>query len=129
MQGCLKQIIDLMISDGPARETVAFCMASTLATLVLDDDVMLQIKQRGEAPIMFEHCIEILKQALHKLNNSPDPGMDAKLAEEIDMTVKMAEACAQAMWGAAYYCTLPDGGESCSDFICKSFFFEYTLIL
>jgi hypothetical protein len=84
---------------------VRFCMASALATLVLDEAVMLDVKDRGEAPMLFVHAITILKSALAKLSpSSHEP------AEDPVLTVKMAEAMSQAMWGAAYYCTLPDGG-------------------
>lgn len=80
-------------------------MASALAMMVLDEEVMMRVKQRGEAPLMFEHCIEILKTSLDKLN--PQSGTHL---EDPPLTVRIAEACAQAMWGAAYYCTLPGGG-------------------
>lgn len=98
-------MIQLLESDGPGDTGVRFCMASALATLVLDEDVMRLLKLRGEAPMLFVHSIEILKSALAKL------ALDAKQPpDDPDLTVKMAEAMAQAMWGAAYYCTLPGGG-------------------
>ena len=98
-------MIALLESDGPGDTGVRFCMASALATLVLDEDVMVLLKDRGEAPMLFVHSIEILKSALGKL------ALDAKQPpDDPELTVKMAEAMAQAMWGAAYYCTLPGGG-------------------
>lgn len=98
-------MIALLESDGPGDTGVRFCMASALATLVLDEDVMILLKDRGEAPTLFVHSIEILKSALGKL------ALDAKEPpDDPELTVKMAEAMAQAMWGAAYYCTLPGGG-------------------
>lgn len=98
-------MIALLESEGPGDTVVRFCMASALATLVLDEDVMHLLKDRGEAPMLFVHSIEILKSALTKL------AVDAKQPpDDPERTVKMAEAMAQAMWGAAYYCTLPGGG-------------------
>eukprot|EP00892_Ulva_mutabilis_P009686 jgi/Ulvmu1/708/UM010_0080.1 len=103
--GQMKTMITLLEADGPGAVRVRFCMASALATLVLDEDVMLAVKDRGEAPMLFVHSIEILKSALVRL----DPAA-ATPPDDPDLTVRMAEAMAQAMWGAAYYCTLPDGG-------------------
>ena len=60
-------MIALLESDGPGDTGVRFCMASALATLVLDEDVMILLKDRGEAPTLFVHSIEILKSALGKL--------------------------------------------------------------
>jgi hypothetical protein len=55
--------------------------------------------------MLFVHSIEILKSILAKLAvNAKQP------PENPETTVTMAEAMAQAMWGAAYYCTLPGGG-------------------
>ena len=41
---------------------IQFCMASLLATLVLDDGVMDLVRERGEAPALFEACIVLLTQ-------------------------------------------------------------------
>lgn len=46
---------------------IQFCAASLLATMVLDDDVMELIRDRGEAPLMFEACIVLLNSTLSKL--------------------------------------------------------------
>jgi hypothetical protein len=105
MQGQLGPMLTLLQSEGPGDTTVHFCMASALATLVLDEEVMQLMKDRGEAPMLFVHSIEILKTALARLApDAPEPPANASV------TVKMAEAMSQAMWGAAYYCTLPGGG-------------------
>lgn len=105
MQGQLKTLTTLLEAEGPGAVHVQFCMASALATLVLDEEVMHAVRARGEAPMLFVHAIEILKGALARLDAAaPQPPDDP------DLTVRMAEAMAQAMWGAAYYCTLPDGG-------------------
>jgi hypothetical protein len=39
-------------------------MAAALATLVLDEEVMTMVRQRGEAPIMFSACMQLLRQTL-----------------------------------------------------------------
>jgi hypothetical protein len=54
-------------TQGPGENLLQFCAASLLATLVLDDDAMEVIKERGEAPTMFEACIVLLQSTLHKL--------------------------------------------------------------
>ena len=105
VQGQLKTMTTLLEAEGPGAVRVRFCMASALATLVLDEDVMRAVKDRGEAPMLFVQAIEILKGALARLDASAPQAPD-----DPDLTVRMAEAMAQAMWGAAYYCTLPDGG-------------------
>lgn len=105
MQGCLPAIIKLMDGEGPGQRIIEFCMASALAMLVLDEEVMNKVKDRAEAPLMFEHCIESVKVSLDRLNPLTD-----SVADDPPLTVRIAEACAQAMWGAAYYCTLPGGG-------------------
>jgi hypothetical protein len=47
---------------------IQFCMASLLATMVLDDDAMDLIRERDEAPILFEACIVLLTSTLDKLH-------------------------------------------------------------
>ena len=44
LQGQLKTMIALLESDGPGDTGVRFCMASALATLVLDEDVMVLLR-------------------------------------------------------------------------------------
>lgn len=51
---------------------IQFCMASLLATMVLDDDAMELIRERGEAPILFEACIVLLTSTLDKLHAELD---------------------------------------------------------
>jgi hypothetical protein len=104
-QGQLTKLLELLEAEGPGADRVRFCMASALATIILDENVMSTVKERGEASIMFVHSIRTLKSALRSLAaNSKTLPLDAEL------TVRMAEATSQAMWGAAYYCTLPGGG-------------------
>jgi hypothetical protein len=105
VQGQLKVVIGLLKTEGPGSSVVCLCMASALSMLIVDEEIMEMVKTRGEAPMMFNHSIAIVKAALQCLEpNAASPPDDAAL------TVSMAEAMAQAMWGAAYYCTLPGGG-------------------
>lgn len=53
--------------QGPGETMTQFCMASLLATLVLDDDAMALIKERNEAPIMFEACLVLLSSVMAQL--------------------------------------------------------------
>lgn len=46
---------------------IQFCMASLLATMVLDDEAMDLIKERRESHLMFECCIVLLKSTLSQL--------------------------------------------------------------
>ena len=105
LQGQLKAVIALLDTAGTGAGEVRFCMASALAVLILDEDIMEAVRARGEAPAMFVHSIAIVRSALAALApDAPAPPDDPA------GTVAMAEATAQAMWGAAYYCTLPGGG-------------------
>lgn len=54
-------------AQGPGETMIQFCMASLLATLVLDDDAMALIKERNEAPIMFEACLVLLSSVMSQL--------------------------------------------------------------
>jgi hypothetical protein len=47
---------------------VQFCMASLLATMVLDEVAMEMLRDRGEAPLLFEACITLLNDTLEKLH-------------------------------------------------------------
>lgn len=41
-------MLSLLNPSGPGANMIQFCMASLLATLVLDDDAMELIRDRGE---------------------------------------------------------------------------------
>lgn len=63
--GQLKTVLALMRdSGGPGFLKLCFCMAAALATLVLDEEVMAMVRQRGEAPLMFSACMQLLLQTL-----------------------------------------------------------------
>lgn len=57
----------LPLTQGPGSGMIQFCAASLLATLVLDDDVMDLIREREEAPLMFQACIILLASVLGKM--------------------------------------------------------------
>ena len=63
-QGQLPAVIALLDTTGPAAPAVRFCAASALATLILDDATMAAVAARGEAPLLFEHSIAVLKVLL-----------------------------------------------------------------
>ena len=101
--GQLLAVIELLDTSGVASATVRFCAASALATLVLDDAVMDIVRERGEAAQLFVQSISVLQRCLRTLG----PDAPELPQAEVELTVRMAEAVAQAMWGAAYYTTKP----------------------
>ena len=64
------------LPQGPGDTMIQFCMASLLATLVLDDDVMNMIRECGEAPILFEATITLVSSSMAKLHAELDRQMD-----------------------------------------------------
>ncbi len=121
-----------MIAAGPwwqgpeASLVVQFCMSSLLAVLVLDDDAMEMVRERGEAPLMFRSCLQLTMRAMGAIKQhyaAPPPSARGLMSEsgvyvapsgaageggvpawEPASAVQMAEAAAQAMWGATHYC-------------------------
>lgn len=89
---------------------VQFCMASVLATLVLDDYAMDLVNERNECHLIFECCLSLLDLTLDSLKPTDVPQIQEADAEEIAadkaLSVKLAEGCSQALWGSAYYCAL-----------------------
>ncbi|KAK9816567.1 hypothetical protein WJX72_002063 [[Myrmecia] bisecta] len=106
--GALQAVINLLAEGGAGRSAVCFCMAAALAALVLDEDAMAVVKARRELVPLFESCISLLARAMSFLE--PHEQADGGEGIEKDTAVKLAEAAAQAMWGASYHTTLPDGG-------------------
>lgn len=47
--------------QGPGHSRVQFCMASLLATLVLDEEAMEIIRQRGEGHLVFEATLKLVR--------------------------------------------------------------------
>ncbi|KXZ56071.1 hypothetical protein GPECTOR_2g953 [Gonium pectorale] len=114
--GALRNVISLLNPKGPGESMIQFCAASLLATLVLDDDAMELIRDRGEAPLMFEACIVLLHSTLTKLKREV-ARFYGQLSEEeaaaspqfdVELGVRLAEAASQAMWGSAHYCVMMD---------------------
>ena len=65
-QGQLKPILNLMCNtEGPGQMQLCFSMAAALATLVLDVEVMTLVRERGEAPPMFDACLKLLANTLN----------------------------------------------------------------
>lgn len=48
------------ILQGPGHSKVQFCMAALLATLVLDEEAMEIIQQRGEGHLVFEATLKLV---------------------------------------------------------------------
>lgn len=96
--------------QGCGCRMVQFCTASVLATLVLDDYAMDLVNERNECHLIFECCLSLLASTLQslKLKDSPQtPEADAdEAAADKALSVRLAEGCAQALWGSAYYCAL-----------------------
>ncbi|GFH26691.1 uncharacterized protein HaLaN_24880, partial [Haematococcus lacustris] len=108
--GSLRSVLALLNPTGPGSAIIQFCMASLLATMVLDDEAMELIREREEAPILFEACIVLLTSTLDKVYEELDRRTGAYYKEgeepeyELYMGVRLAEASSQAMWGSAHYC-------------------------
>eukprot|EP00198_Chlamydomonas_reinhardtii_P003541 XP_001692877.1 flagellar associated protein [Chlamydomonas reinhardtii] len=114
--GALRNVISLLNPKGPGENMIQFCAASLLATLVLDDDAMELIRDRGEAPLMFEACIVLLQSTLGKLKREVQRFYGQLTPEEaastppfdVELGVRLGEAASQAMWGSAHYCVMMD---------------------
>jgi hypothetical protein len=46
---------------------VQFCTASLLATLILDDAAMQLIRERREAPVLFEAALQLLSETVERI--------------------------------------------------------------
>lgn len=101
--------------QGPGHTLVQFCVASILATLVLDDAAMDLVNTRNECHLVFESCLSLLGSTLQTLKSLHQPDPEDQDAQEQrnqqTLSVRLCEGCAQALWGSAYYCTL-DGSET-----------------
>mmetsp|Transcript_26929 Transcript_26929/g.69418 ORF Transcript_26929/g.69418 Transcript_26929/m.69418 type:complete len:871 (-) Transcript_26929:1245-3857(-) len=108
--GALKSVLELLNPEGPGSSMVQFCMASLLATLVLDDETMELIRDSGEAPTLFESCLRLLVSVFGKLHDELDRRTNGYYKEgdtavyDLYLGVRLAEASSQAMWGSAHYC-------------------------
>lgn len=52
--------------QGPGHARVQLSMASLLATLVLDDEAMVAVAQRGEGPLVFEAALKLVRSWLQR---------------------------------------------------------------
>lgn len=50
-----------VVVQGPGQGKVQNCMAALLATLVLDDDAMEILQQRGEGHLVFEVTLKLVR--------------------------------------------------------------------
>ncbi|GFH14010.1 uncharacterized protein HaLaN_09983 [Haematococcus lacustris] len=90
--GSLRSVLALLNPTGPGSAIIQFCMASLLATMVLDDEAMELIREREE---VYEE-LDRRTGAYYKEGEEPE--------YELYMGVRLAEASSQAMWGSAHYC-------------------------
>lgn len=67
--------------QGPGHGRVQYCMASMLATLVLDDGVMELIKQRHEGHLVVEAMLKLLSMVMNALKFSLAVGDEQILGE------------------------------------------------
>eukprot|EP00798_Chlamydomonas_sp_ICE-L_P023775 gene23775-9334_t len=109
--GSLKSVLANIDPTGPGSAMIQFCMASLLATLVLDDEAMAVIRERGEAPVLFETCLLLLSSTLDKLRDELERQLgnyyetdDEPPLYDLALGVRLAEASSQAMWGSAHTC-------------------------
>eukprot|EP00803_Ostreobium_quekettii_P006067 evm.model.scf_440.6 EVM.evm.TU.scf_440.6 scf_440:39552-53991(-) len=113
--GRILSILSFLKNAGPPTETsemMQFCMASILATIILDDEVMALVTQRKECHVVFEACLVLLDSTLNEMKREEEapPGghAEGELTSKQHLRVRLAEGCAQALWGAAYYSILDD---------------------
>ncbi|GMH33927.1 hypothetical protein BSKO_01761 [Bryopsis sp. KO-2023] len=113
--GRIKIILELLNGKGCGSKMIQFCMASILATLVLDDDAMELINTRKECTLMMEWCLVLLARTIESLRPNDKQLDPSKTQEEVELdrnvTVRIAEGCAQAIWGSAYFCALDSAHE------------------
>lgn len=101
----------LSLMDMPATQPgaahVKLCMITVLAIMVLDDPCMEYIRTSRKAHPVFSACLRVLQEVLDMLT----PGTAVyRMIPEPRVCLAMAEGLAQAVWGAAYDCCLPGGG-------------------
>eukprot|EP00879_Flechtneria_rotunda_P023560 GHRR01024925.1.p1 GENE.GHRR01024925.1~~GHRR01024925.1.p1 ORF type:complete len:713 (+),score=291.71 GHRR01024925.1:1579-3717(+) len=67
LHGGITKVLEMLDSKGPGHSKVQFAMAALLGTLVLDDEAMELIKQRGEGHLVFEATLKLLEHVLNAL--------------------------------------------------------------
>ncbi|KAK9825957.1 hypothetical protein WJX74_001162 [Apatococcus lobatus] len=106
--GGLKQAMGLLgtktiQAGGPGSAAVTRSIVAALAALVLDENAMEAVKDRGEATTLFDACLSLIVRAWDYLN--PDTPRDINSLTQ-DMALTVAEAASQALWGAGYHSSL-----------------------
>lgn len=60
----------LMTEEGPGSQSVSFCIAASLAALVLDESAMELVRERDECTSMFRGCLNVLSAALETVSET-----------------------------------------------------------
>lgn len=104
-------ILELLREGLPSKKLLEFFMGMVLSTLVLDDAAMEALQQRNECYTLFQCCLAHLKGILAELGGS-DLSPPGEVSESVErdgkLPVRLAEGCAQALWGSSYYCALSE---------------------
>eukprot|EP00891_Asterochloris_glomerata_P005689 jgi/Astpho2/5689/fgenesh1_pg.00079_%23_100_t len=117
LSGTMPTLLGLIKQEGPGQDLVCFCVAACLASLVLDEAAMEAVVQRKDSPVMFENALALLEKTIDSLDtNAVEAGWTAALqlgadrctrgtvlGLDMSTAIKLAQAAAQAMWGACYY--------------------------
>eukprot|EP00210_Caulerpa_lentillifera_P000601 g582.t1 len=101
--GGLKIILELLHEQSTETKLLQFYMAMCLSSLVLDDKAMESMQQRNECYTLFRCCLTLLKRILGELREA-----DVISSKDGQFPVRIAEGCAQALWGSSYYCALSE---------------------
>jgi hypothetical protein len=65
----LTRILCCPPSQGPGASQVRFCVAALLATLILDEPAMELIRERKEAPVLFEASLQMLTETMERIRS------------------------------------------------------------
>lgn len=57
------------LPQGPGAGQVRFCIAALLATLILDEPAMELIRERKEAPVLFEASLQMLTESMERIRS------------------------------------------------------------
>ena len=90
---------------------VQFCMATVLAAFVLDDAFMEAAQEKKECYKLFQCSLALLGTIIRKLEDEEmQPNEEAEESVERDgqLSVRLCEGCAQAVWGSSYFCAMYD---------------------
>ncbi|GAX81636.1 hypothetical protein CEUSTIGMA_g9064.t1 [Chlamydomonas eustigma] len=103
--GSLKHLLAMLVTEGPGEAMIRYCSSSILALLILDDDVMALIQQRGEMVKLFQACLMLIDDCIKRMHVEMERllvGMPPQY--DVVLGVRVAEGAAQALWGSAFSC-------------------------